>query len=130
MAMSDTMSENLTPRKRKAIETLLTSGDVTQAARAAGVSRETLYRWLKAPDFQAALNDSTRQALESLSRTLVTLGDKAADTLRQALEDSTLAPGARVRAADIVLARILQLRELVDIETRLAKLEREVHNDK
>ena len=124
------MSENLTPRKRKAIETLLTSGDVTQAARAAGVSRETLYRWLKAPDFQAALNDSTRQALESLSRTLVTLGEKAADTLRQALEDSTLAPGARVRAADIVLARILQLRELVDIETRLAKLEREVHNDK
>ena len=118
------MSEKLTPKKRKALEALLTCGDVSQAARVAGVSRESLYRWLKEETFQAALNTGTRQALESLSRTLVTLGEKAADTLRQALEDAHAPAAARVRAADIILARILQLRELVDLDKRLTELEK------
>jgi len=52
------------------------------------------------------------------------LGEKAADTLRQALEDAQAPAAARVRAADIILARILQLRELVDLDKRLTELEK------
>ena len=49
------MLENVTPKKRRAVEALLTNPDVTQAAKAAGVSRNTLYRWMKEPDFMVAV---------------------------------------------------------------------------
>ena len=37
--------------------------------------------------------------------------------------DTEVASGARVRAADIVLSRLLNLKELADLETRVAALE-------
>jgi phage terminase small subunit len=121
------MSENLTPKKQKAIAALLTSWDTTQAAQAAGVSRETIYKWMKEEPFKQALKEGAAVAMEGLSRSLVTLGDKAVKALSDALEgDSPLQAGARVRAADIVLSRLLALRELVDLEARITELESKV----
>lgn len=118
------MSENITPRKRKAIETLLTCGDLSQAAAAANVSRTTVYRWLKQETFKLALTDAESEAIASLSRALVGLGERATKTLQAAMDDPLpTAAGARVRAADIVLARLLQLRELYSLESRIAALE-------
>jgi len=122
------MNDNLTPKKRKAVEALLTCIDIASAARQAGVSRETMYRWMKEPAFRAALNDASLQALEGLSRTLVNLGEAAARVLQETLDDQTSPAGVRVRAADIVLSRILQLRELVDWDQRLKALERSMTN--
>jgi transposase-like protein len=117
------MPENLTPRRRKAVQELLTSGSVTAAAQAAGVSRETLYKWLKRDDFRRALTEAEGEALESLSRSLVVLGSKATQTLQDAMgSDQPL--WARIRAADIVLLRLLQLRELASLENRILELER------
>lgn len=117
------MPENLTPRQRKAVGSLLTTWDTTQAAAAAGVSRDTLYRWLKAEPFKKALQDATQAATERLSAHLVTLGDQAADTLKDALEYDIKAPGVRVTAANVLISKILALRELVDLEARISALE-------
>ena len=38
---------SLTPKQRRAVAALLTTGEVTAAAREAAVSKDTLYRWLK-----------------------------------------------------------------------------------
>ena len=50
------MSENqtLTTKQRKALEALLLTGEPTAAATAAGVHRDTIYRWLKQPVFRDA----------------------------------------------------------------------------
>jgi len=115
--------ENMTPRQRRAIEALLTSGDISEAARTAKVSRETLYRWMKLADFSMALRQGTQASLESLSRSLVALSDKAIKTLQLALEDETCGLSVRIRAADLILGRLLQIRELVDLEERVSHLE-------
>lgn len=124
------MPKILTPRKRKALEAMLTSGDISQAAAAAGVSRDSLYRWLRDPDFQWAMTEGTQAALQGLSQSLITLGAAAARTLQAALDDPTAPLAARLRAADIVLARILQMRELVDLDKRLTELEKQTHEYK
>lgn len=116
------MNVKVTPRQRKAIEALLTQGSVKGAAEAAGVSRETIYRWMKRDWFRAALKEAEQVALESLGRALVRLGEKATQTLEEAM-DGAGHESTKVRAADIVLARLLQLRELVDLEARVAALE-------
>ena len=120
------MYEKITPRQRKAIESLLTRGDVKSAAQAAGVTRKTIYRWFKQDHFKRALAEAEAEAVASLSRALVRLGDRATQTLEGAMADGEARMGTRVRAADIVLNRLLQLRELVDLTERVAELERKL----
>jgi phage terminase small subunit len=120
------MYENLTPKQRKAIETLLTNGDVAEAARAAGVSRNTVYQWFKKPEFTEAMKTSTSQALDDLSRSLLTLGEIAISTLKKAMEDDLTPTSTKVRAADVVFSRLMQFRELVSMEERIRTLERSI----
>ncbi len=118
-------SSHLTPKQRKAVEALLTTGEVTAAsAQAAGVSKDSIYRWLKEPLFLAAVREAEAKALDDLSRLLVRLGRTAAATLAKAMGDAATPPATRVRAADAVLGRLLQLRELATLEARVAELER------
>ena len=119
------MPEKVTPRQRKAIEALLTTATVAEAARVAGVKRQTIYRWMKQDSFRAALAEAEREALESLSRALVRLGDTATKTLDAAMRGAE-SESVRVRASDIVLSRLLQLRELVDLHKRVEALEQEL----
>jgi phage terminase small subunit len=115
---------HLTPKQRKAVEALLVTGDVSAAAREAGVSRESVYRWLKQPLFLEAVREAEARALDELSRLLVRLGRTAATTLAKAMSEETTPVATRVRAADVTLARLLQLRELATLEARVAELER------
>jgi ABC-type sugar transport system substrate-binding protein len=117
------MRENLTPKQHRAIAALLTMPDVTAAAAAAGVTRETVYRWLRDPIFQSMIRAAEAEALTAVSRSLVVLADAAVKTLAGVMHDETAAPGVRVRAADAVLGRLLQLRELVTLEERVRHLE-------
>ena len=114
---------SLTSKQRRAVGALLTTGEVVDAAQAAGVSRDTLYRWLKTPAFQLAVRQAEAQALDDLSRLLVRLGRTAVATLAKVMNDPTVPPASRVRAADAALSRLLQLRELATLEARLTALE-------
>ncbi len=122
--MAENLTEKLSPKQRRAVESLLAMGNISAAAEAAGVSRETLYRWLARPDFSAALKDAEAAAVESLSRALVGLGDKATRVLGDVMDNTSGSDGAKLRAADIVLSNLLKLRELVELEKRIEELEK------
>jgi hypothetical protein len=120
------MSDNLTLKRRRGIAALLTSKDITEAAKIANVSRDTIYHWLRDPVFNTALNEATKSSLENLSRRMLVLGDKAADTLEDALTYDIKAPAARVQAARAIVSAIPQLRELANLEDRITELEKAV----
>ena len=84
---------HLSAKQRKAVEALLATGEVSAAARDAGVHRDTLHRWLKQPLFLAAVRETEARALDELSRLLVRLGRTAAATLAKAMSD----PAAPIR---------------------------------
>lgn len=123
------MSENrtlsaLSPKQRRAVEALLTTGDASAAAQQAGVARDTLYRWMREPRFLEAVRYAEARAVDDLSRMLVRLGRTAVGTLAKAMGDAATPMATRVRAADATLGRLLQLRELATLEARVAELER------
>ena len=120
------MTENgrrLTPKRRAFVRALLTEKDTRSAAKAAGISERTAYRWVQDPAIQAALLNAEGAALEQVTRGLLRLARGAVDTLEEAMDDTGARTSARVRAADIVLQRLLQLRELVTLEERISALE-------
>lgn len=116
-------AEGLSPKQHKALEALLATGEVTAAAREAKINRVTLYRWLKDPTFLAAVREAEAAALDELSRLLVRLGRTAVATVAKAMSDPTTPPATKVRAADVALNRLLQLRELAQLEARVQALE-------
>ena len=123
------MPQNLTPatlsaKQRTAVDALLATGEVLAASREAGISRETLHRWLRQPTFLAAVRQAEAAAVDELSRLLVRLGRTAAATLAKAMSDPAVPWATRVRAADASLGRLLQLRELATLEARVTELER------
>ena len=77
--MSD--DQTLSGKQRKALEALLHTGEVSHAATAAGVSRDTVYRWMKQPAFAAAVRDAESRALDEVSRVLIRLSRAAVGTL-------------------------------------------------
>lgn len=121
--MAETVTEKkLTPQQRKTIETLLTTGTIEAAAAAAGVSRNSIYKWFKDDLFVSELRQAESEAVAGLSRALAGLGTLAASALRAALDDPKVT--VRLRAAEIVTDRLLKLRELVDLEARIEALEK------
>ncbi len=117
------MADNLTLKQQRAVRALLTTPDVASAAKDAGVSRETVYKWMQVSVFTTALHAAEADALAAVSRRLVRLADTAATTLETAMHDEATPVATRVRAADAVLSRLLQLRELVVLEERVQELE-------
>jgi hypothetical protein len=110
-------------KKEAAIEALLTQRNVEEAARVAGIGKQTLIRWLKLPEFQADYREARRSVVSQTNARLQQASGAAASTLLKIMVDVSAAASARVRAADSVLDRAKQALESEDILVRLAALE-------
>ena len=116
-------SSGISTKQKRAIAALLTGANCTEAAQTAKVHENTVYQWMHDPAFLAALHQAEADALQAVSRELVALAGKAAQTLDGVLDDPQARDSSKVRAADVVLGRILQMKELVDLEQRINALE-------
>lgn len=123
LSRPDPASPVLTGKQRQLVQGLLVHGEVTAACKAAGVSRTTAYRWMGQPAFTAALRVADREVLTATSRRLARLGVKAVEVLEETLDDPEAPAAVRVRAADAVLTKLLQIRDAVDLDERLTALE-------
>jgi hypothetical protein len=110
-------------KKEAAIAALLTQRTLEEAARAAGIGTQTLIRWLKVPEFQAAYREARRAAVSQSNARLQQASGAAVSTLLKIMVDASAPASSRVRAADRVLDRAKQAIEIEDIEVRLASLE-------
>ena len=122
-----TPTPDLKPQQRRAIAALLTERDIRAAALKAEISERVLYRWLELPEFKAELHAASKQAIDTAILRLSELSGQAVDTLREVMTDKAASAGTRVQAANIALARLLDLRELQELEERLQKVEKELN---
>ena len=113
----------LKPGQLKALEALLTHGNVSEAARAAGVTRKTLYRWLEQEAFSSQLRAAEQMALDGIARSLMRLGNKALAALEEALDDELAGHALKQKVASTVLSHYPYLRESGAVEARIAALE-------
>lgn len=111
-------------RGDSALVTALMAGQTIQAAaKSAGVSETTARRRLADPAFRAALDAARAEALERAINALSTLSVIAVATLGELMRGAE-SEMARLGAARAALENLLKVRELVELEGRLAELER------
>lgn len=120
------MSQNgtvLTIRQRKAIAALLSERNIVAAAAVCKVSKQRIYEWLGQPAFRAELTAAESLAIDEAARRLVRISSWAAEVLEDAMKDPATTANAKIRAAQVCLDSLLRLREFIQLEERVAKLE-------
>ena len=120
----------LTLKQQQAVNLLIGGRNAAQTARELDLHVNTLYKWNKLPEFQDALKQAEREAMRAVSISLLGLAEKATDTLNGVMDKDSARDSSKVRAADIVLGRLLQTRELLELEERISKLEERLNDKK
>ena len=110
-------------KKEAAIAALLTQRNVEEAARTAGIGTQTLIRWLKIPEFQAAYREARQAAVSESNARLQPASSAAVSTRLKIMVDANAPALARVHAADRILERAKPGVENEDIEVRVAARE-------
>jgi hypothetical protein len=130
--MENSLENPLTTKQLKAVAALLTTNTREEAAKAAGVSPATLYRWLKEPGFREEYRAERYRVVERVLGELLARSSAAIAVLGDGLEDPDI--NARLRAARSVLDYVLKgtelerkIRELDELEERVEELEALLH---
>jgi transposase-like protein len=111
-------------KMEQAITALLSHRSIEDAAREVGISPNTLVRWMREPEFQAACLEARRTVFSHAIGRLQDAAGAAATTVLKIMLDPNAPAATRLRAAEVVLAQAAEAGEAEDFEERLAKLER------
>ena len=102
---------------------LLTHRSIEEAAKSIGIGTQTLLRWLKMPEFEAAYREARRAAYGQATARLQQAASAAVSTLLKIMVDTNSPASTRVRAADSILDHARKAIEIEDVEVRVAALE-------
>jgi hypothetical protein len=101
----------------------MTERNVEEAARATKIGTQTLYRWMKEPEFQKEYLDARRAAVAQSNARLQQASSAAVSMLLKTMVDASTSAAVRVRAANSILDHSRSAIEIEDIEARVAALE-------
>lgn len=113
--------------QENALNALLASASVTDAAQKCGLSEKTLRRYLADADFQKEFRAARRVVFEQNIVRLQSLHAGAVDTLERNLNCEN--PSVEVRAAQIIIEGSRKDFETLDILERLEILEKETNDN-
>jgi hypothetical protein len=117
-------------KQEEAVAALLTQRNIDEAAKAIGVAPNTLLKWMKLPEFQAAYREARRAAFGQAVARLQQGTSAAATTLLKTLVDAGTPASVKVRAAEAIFNHAAKAIEIEDIEARVAELERAAESSK
>src|ERR1700693_5822590 len=93
----------LARKQAEAIAALLSQPNVEEAARVSDISAQTLYRWMKMPEFEAAYSEARQALVRQAGGGLQQAAGAAVTTLLRVICDSGASRTARLKAADRIL---------------------------
>ena len=120
----------LSQKMEQAIAALLSCRNVEDAARQVGIGTNTLRRWMKQPEFEAAHREAREALLSQAIARLQGASGAAANTVLKIMLSPDVSAGTRLRAAEIVLERAAKASSEEELEARITALERKVGSKK
>jgi phage terminase small subunit len=114
--------KQLTSQQERLIAALLAGNNIQVAASIAGVSEKTADRWLALPHVQKAYKNAQQVVFDEAINLLITDISDARATLNAIMKDTETPAATRVRAAQILLEKAIDLRKVSDLERQIAEL--------
>ena len=102
-------------KQEEAIVALLTQRNIDEAAKAVGIAPNTLLKWMKQPEFDAAYREARRAAFRQSVARLQQGASAAATTMLKTMIDANTPASTRLRAAECVMNHATKAIELEDI---------------
>lgn len=129
MTRNDTVLRGMAKEtnKEKALVALVESPSIADAAEKCGLSKETLFRYLKDKDFVRNYRQARRSVMESGIAEMQHATSEAVQTLKRNLTCGN--PFAEVSAARAILDNALKGSEILDLSERLEALENAVSKE-
>jgi hypothetical protein len=115
---------NLSSRQRRFVTSLLAGNRIERAAKAAGITRKTAFRYLSDHAVRQALSEVVDVTLAQVARQVVTSMGAAASTLVEIHQDPGSPAASRVAAARAILVSGPRLHEFADLCRRVIDMER------
>ena len=123
MTKNKTPTKFLSGKKLRAVQALISCDTIDEACKESGVTRSTMYRYLKEPLFKKELKIAKRQLINrAILRLQQTCGD-ATRALAEICRNKDAPASARVSAAKEILSSALKSIELEGIEERIKAVE-------
>ncbi len=123
------MNERLTPRQKRAVESLIVCNTISDAAKRANMNERTLYRWLQQEEFQSVVRRARRLSLTQLATHLQHIAARAAGTLDEIMVDKNATSASRVSAARYSMEMYYKAATLEDIQERLMTMEKRLKEE-
>jgi hypothetical protein len=121
-----TKKRKLTVNQEKAISAIIQAGTIEGAAGKVGLSRTTLYTYLKDESFKQRLDEERKLVFDEATGLIKTASKQAAATLVNLLGHRD--PGVRRLTATNILNFAIKGVELHDLEERLDRIEAKLVN--
>jgi len=122
MAQVDT-DKGIDVRRAIAVEKLALGYTNQAAAEAAEVSRSSIQRWLREPQFVDALNEEVRMRMGTSSRKLNVAFDAAINTWLAIMADPHSTRFEKLRASELAASNAAAFRESMEQREQLRRLE-------
>lgn len=116
---------DLTPKQTGAIEALTKAKTFGEAAKLAGVDRDTLRYWLREDEtFRQAYKAVKADAFEGLALGLMNLTEAAIGAYADVLANPAM-PGQMTasKTAEAIIGQLFRLREALEVDERLSLIE-------
>jgi len=104
-------------KMEQAVVALLSHRSIEEAAHEVGVTANTLLRWMREPEFQAACREARRTVFSHAIGRLQDAAGAAATTLLKIMLDPNVPAATRLRAAEVVLEQATKAGEIAMFET-------------
>jgi transposase len=114
-------SVELSRSKERAVVAMMAHPSIAEAAKVAGVSESSIWRWLQDDSFQARLRDAQSKVMDGALSSLQGSMTSAVNCLVRNLNCGT--PAAEVQAAKTILDFTLKTRQQFDYLERIKALE-------
>lgn len=125
--MAATDRPDVVLRRREILVQIAGGRTPAETAAALGLSVRTVYRALRNPEVQAALDQLHSERMQALLDASLDLAPEAFTTLRMVMDSPIVSPTAKVAAARAALTTLTFIVPLADTERRIAALEQRAH---
>lgn len=113
----------MTAKQTAFLKAMLEESTISKAVKAAGISRDTAYKYLKDPSFKAELDKRRSECLNDTVRFLQTKLTLCSEQLISIIEKEDTADQVKINAINTVFANFKAMAETADIVERLEQIE-------